>query len=99
MPRSDVHSPTQPRRQLVSYSGRFGWAIFGQASRDVGGPISGQHLGVIGLAGAVALLDLLGTAFFSRFPKLGSDSIRVDQLLSKGRFTTKQCSDKTQVAK
>jgi hypothetical protein len=79
--------------------GRLTLAVFGQASRDMGHSISGQHLGVIGLADAVALLDLLGTAFFSRFPKLGSDSIRVDQLLRKGRFTTKQCSDKTQVAK
>jgi hypothetical protein len=63
----------------------------------MGHSISGQHLGVIGFADAVALLDLLGTAFFRRFPKLGSDSIRVDQLLSKGRLTTKQCCDDAQV--
>ena len=91
-------SPTN-RRPLVSYSGRFGWAIFGQASRDVGSPISGQHLGFVGLVCAFMLPDLLGTALFRSFAILGSDSIRVDQLLSKGRFTKNQCSNKTQVPK
>ncbi len=60
-------------------------------------PISGQHLGFIGLLGAVPLPDLLGTAFFRSFAILGSDSIRVDQLLSQGRFTTNDRSNKTQV--
>jgi hypothetical protein len=77
----------------------LGWAIFGQASHDVGSPISGQHLGFIGLVGAFVLPDLLGTAFFRSFAILGSDSFRVDQLLSKGRFTNNQCSNKTQEPK
>jgi hypothetical protein len=79
--------------------GRFGLTVFGQASRDMGSPISGQRLGFIGLASAVALSDLLGTAFFRGFAILGSDGIRIDQLLSKGRFTKNQCSDKPQVPK
>jgi hypothetical protein len=79
--------------------GRFGLTIFGQASRDMGRPISEKHLGFIGLASAVALSDLLGTAFFRGFAILGSDGIRIDQLLRKRRFTKNQCSDKTQVPK
>jgi hypothetical protein len=78
---------------------RFGLAVFGQASRDMGGPISGQHLGFVGLVSAFALPDLLGTALFRSFTIFGRHSIRVDQLLSKGRFTTNQCSNKTQVQK
>jgi hypothetical protein len=65
--------------------------IFGEASRDMRNPISGQHLGFIGLARTVPLPDLLGAAFFRSFAKLGSDSIRVDQLLSKGGFTNDDC--------
>jgi len=83
----------------VSYSGRFGLAVFGQASRDIGRPISGQHLGFIGLVSAFALPDLLGTALFRSFAIFGSDSVRVDQLLSKDRFTKNQCSDEAQVPK
>jgi hypothetical protein len=83
----------------VRDGGRFGWAVFGQASRDMGSPISGQHLGFIGLVGAFVLPDLLGTALFRSFAILGSDSFRVDQLLSKGRFTNNQCSNKTEEPK
>ncbi len=79
--------------------GRLSWAIFGQASRDMGSPISGQHLGFVGLVSAFALPDLLSTALFRSFAIFGSDHIRVDQLLSKGRFTNNQCSHKTQVPK
>jgi hypothetical protein len=74
-------------------------AIFGQASRDIRTPISGQHLGFIGLFGAIELPDLLGTAFLRSFAIFGSDSIGVDQLLSKGRFTKNDGSNKTQVQK
>jgi hypothetical protein len=77
----------------------FGWAVFGQASRDMSDPISGQHLGLVGLVSAFALPDLLGSALFRSFTIFGRDSIRVDQLLSKGRFTANQCSNKTQVRK
>jgi hypothetical protein len=70
-------------------------AVFGEASRDMGNPISGQHLGFIGLVSAFALPDLLSTAFFRSFSILGSDRFRVNQLLSKGRFTTNQCCNKT----
>jgi len=83
----------------VRDGGRLSWAIFGQASRDMGSPISGQHLGFIGLAGAFVLPDLLGTAFFRGFAILGSDSFRIDQLLSKGRFTKNQCANESQVPK
>ena len=69
--------------------------IFGQALHDIGGPVSGQHLGFFGLLGAVALLHLLGTAFFRSFTILGSDSFRVDQLLRKGRFTSNERSNDT----
>jgi hypothetical protein len=86
-------------RQLVRYGGGLSLAIVGQASRDMGSPISGQHLGFIGLMGTFALPDLLGAALFRSFTILGSDSFRIDQLLSKGRFTENQCSDKTQVPK
>jgi len=48
-----------------------------QASRDIGDPVSGQHLGLIGLVSTFALPDLLGTAFFRSFAILGSDRIRV----------------------
>ncbi len=72
---------------------------FGQASRDMGSPISGQHLGLIGLVGAFALPDLLGTALFRSLAIFGSDGFRVDQLLSKGRSTKDQCSNKAQVPK
>src|SRR6266545_1836845 len=55
----------RPNRQpLMRYGGRFGWAVFGEASHDVGSPISGQHLGFVGLVGAFVLPDLLGTALF-----------------------------------
>jgi len=83
----------------VRYSRRFGWAIFGQASRDVGSPISGQHLGFIGLVSAFVLPDLLSAALFRSFAILGSDSFWVDQFLSEGRFTKNQCSDDAQVPK
>jgi hypothetical protein len=73
--------------------------IFGQASRDMRNPVSGQHLGFIGFLGAVPLPDLLGAAFFRSFAKLGRDSIRVDQLLSKGGFTNNDCCNNTQVPK
>ena len=73
--------------------------IFGQALHDMGGPVSGQHLGFLGLLGAFALLHLLGTTFFRSFAILGSDSFRVDQLLSKGRFATNDRSNKTQIPK
>jgi hypothetical protein len=69
--------------------------ILGQASRDKRNPVSGQHLGLIGLLSAVPLPDLLGAAFFRSFAKLGSDSIRVDQLLSKGGFTDNDCCNNT----
>jgi hypothetical protein len=78
---------------------RFGWAAFGQASHDMGSPISGQHLGFIGLVSAFALPDLLGTALFGSFTIFGSDSIRIDQLLSIGWLTTNQCANDAQVAK
>jgi hypothetical protein len=83
----------------VRDGGRLSLAIFGQASRDVGRPISGQHLGFIGLVSAFVLPDLLSTALFRSLAIFGSDSIRVDQLLSNGRFTKNQCSNKTQVPK
>ena len=95
---ASVHSfddPATDRRPLVRYGRRFGRAVFGRASHDVGSPIPRQHLGFVGLAGAFMLPDLLGTALFRSFAIFGSDSFRVDQLLSKGRFTNNQCSDKT----
>ena len=79
--------------------GRLSWAILGQATRDMGGPISGQHLGLIGLLSAFALPDLLRTALFRGLAILGSDGIRIDQLLSKGRFTKNQCTNKAEVPK
>src|ERR1700737_499685 len=92
-------TPRHGRLLLVRDGGRLCLALFGQASRDMGDPISGQHLGFIGLVCAFALPDLLGAAFFRSFAILGSDSFRVDQLLSKGRFTKNDCSHKTQVPK
>jgi hypothetical protein len=74
-------------RPLVRYGRRFGLGIFGQASRDMGRPISGQHFGFFGPVRAFELSDLLGTALFRSFAIFGRDSFRVDQLLSKGRFT------------
>jgi hypothetical protein len=65
----------------------------------MGCPISGQHLGFVCLVSAFALPDLLSAALFRSLAIFGSDRIRVDQLLSKGRFTENQCSDKTQVPK
>jgi hypothetical protein len=91
--------PAVDRQPLVRYRRRFGWAVFGEASHDVGGPIPRQHLGFVGLVGAFMLPDLLGAALFRSFAIFGSDSFRVDQLLSKGRFTKDQCSNKTQVPK
>jgi hypothetical protein len=89
-----------PGRRLLLRDGRRGTlAIFGQASRDMRNPISRQHLGFIGLFGAIELPDLLGTALLRSFAIFGSDSIGVDQLLSKGRFTKSDGSQKTQVQK
>ena len=62
-------------------------------------PISGQHLGFVGLFGAIELPDLLGTAFLRSFAIFGSDSIRVDQLLSQGRFTKNDRSNNAEVQK
>jgi hypothetical protein len=87
------------RRPLVRYSGGFGRAVFGQALRDVGGPIPRQDLGFVRLVSAFVLPDLLGSAFFRSFAIFGGDSFRIDQLLSKGRFTNNQCSDDAQVPK
>jgi hypothetical protein len=83
----------------VGDGGRLSWAILGQAARDMGSPISGQHLGLIGLASAFALPDLLRAALFRGLAIFGSDGIRIDQLLSKGRFTKNQCTDESQVPK
>jgi hypothetical protein len=76
-------------------SGRLSFGVFCQASRDIGNPISGQHLGYIGLVSAFALPDLLSTAFFRSFAILGSNSLWVDQLLSEGRFTKNERSHKS----
>jgi hypothetical protein len=62
-------------------------------------PISGQHLGFIGLFGAIELPDLLGTAFLRSFAIFGSDGIGIDQLLSRGRFTKNDGSNDTEVQK
>ena len=62
-------------------------------------PVSWQHLGFIGLLGAVTLPDLLSAAFFSGFAKLGSDSTGVDQLLSEGRLAENEGANKKQVWK
>jgi hypothetical protein len=76
--------------------GGLSFAFFGgQALRDMGNAISGQHLGYISLVRTFALPDLLGTALFCSLAILGSDRIRVDQLLSKDRFTKNDCSNKT----
>jgi len=91
--------PAADRQPLVRYGRRFGRAVFGQASHDVGSPIPRQHLGFVGLVGAFMLPDLLGSALFRSFAIFGSDSFRVDRLLSKGRFTNNRCSNKTQVPK
>jgi hypothetical protein len=93
--RPDVQ-PTTHLPELVRYGGGLRLALFGQASRDMGNPISRQHLGVIGLLSTLELPDLLGTALFSGFPILRSDGIRIDQLLSKGRLAKNQRSNKTQ---
>jgi hypothetical protein len=87
------------RRLLARDGGGLSLAIFRQASRDMRNPISGQHLGFIGLVRAFALPDLLGATFFRGFAIFGSDCIRVDQLLSKGRFTKCDRSNKTEVPK
>jgi hypothetical protein len=83
----------------VRGGGGLSFVILGQTSRDMGNAISGQHLGFFGLVSAFALLDLLSSALFRSFAIFGSDRIRVDQLLSKGRFTKNQCSNKSQVPK
>ena len=90
---------TLGRRLLLRDGSRWTLAIFGQTSRDMRNPISGQHLGCIGLFGAIELPDLLGTAFLRSFAIFGSHSIGVDQLLSQGRFTKNDCSNNTQVQK
>jgi hypothetical protein len=96
-----VRRPEQlkTRRLLVHGGGRLSWGIFGQALRNMGNPISGQHLGLIGLLSAFALPDLLRAACLRRFAIFGSYSIRVDQLLRKAGFTKKDRSNKAQVPK
>ena len=91
--------PNPGRRLLLRDGRRWTLAIFGQTSRDMRNPISGQHLGCIGLFGAIKLPDLLGAAFLRSFAILRSDSIGVDQLLSQGRFTKNDGSNKTQIQK
>jgi hypothetical protein len=70
--------------------GRLSMAGFGfgfgfcEALREMGHPVSGQHLGVDDLPGTVALPDLLGAAFFRGFAILRSNRVRVDQFLGEG---------------
>lgn len=87
------------RRLLTSDGGGVSLLFFRQTSRDLRSPISGQHLGFIGLVSAFALPDLLGTAFFRSFAIFGSNSIRVDQLLSYRRFTNNECSNNSKIPK
>jgi hypothetical protein len=84
---------------LVHGGGRLCLAIFGQALRDMGNPVSGQHLGLIGLLSAFALPDLLRAACLRSFAIFGSNGIWVDQLLRKARLTKQDRSNKAQVTK
>jgi hypothetical protein len=96
-----VKSAERPDRvgsdRLMRDGGGLSFLSLCQALRDMGNPISRQHLGFIGLAGAVQLLDLLGTALYGGFAILGSNRIWVDQLLSESRLVKNQGSDKKQV--
>jgi len=60
-------------------------AVF-QASIDGSRPVSRQHLCDVGLVTALELLDLLGAALFRRLAILGSNCVRVDQLLCEAWF-------------
>jgi hypothetical protein len=94
--RGDIRNPTVIT-QIVSLmrGGRsLVRGIFRQALDDMSGPFPGHHLGFVGLVSAVPLLDLLGTALFRSLAILRSDGIRVNQLLSKGRFNGRQCCHK-----
>jgi hypothetical protein len=67
--------------------GRLTLAVVRQASRDMGSPISGQHLCFIGLVSAFALPDLFGTTLFRSFAILGRNGVRIDQFLGERRYS------------
>jgi hypothetical protein len=57
--------------------GRLTLAVVCQASRDMGGAVSRQHLCFIGFASAYALADLLSTALFCSFAILRRNALRL----------------------
>jgi hypothetical protein len=69
-----------------------------QAMGDMRRPVPRQHLGFIGLLGAVDLPDLLGTALDGGFAMFGSDLVRIYELLRDGRLAQQQrsCKNYTQ---
>jgi hypothetical protein len=62
-----------------------------QAMVEVGGSIPRQHLRFIGLAVTFHDLDLLGAPFFRSIAKFWSDTIWIDELLSKARSGEYEC--------
>jgi hypothetical protein len=92
--RADIRSPTVIDQIVSLMRGGRGLVrgIFRQALDDMSGPFPRHHLGFVGLMSALPLLDLLGTALFRSLAILGSDGIRVNQLLSKGRFNRRKRS-------
>jgi hypothetical protein len=66
---------------------------------DGSGLISRQHFGGLDLVTAFQLLDLLGPALFRRLAKLGSNGVRVHQLLSEAWLGECEHRNKTYLTK
>jgi hypothetical protein len=75
-------------RSILLFAGSF------QAMVEVGSSIPGQHLCFIGLAVTFHDLDLFGAPFFRSITKFRSDTIWIDELLSKARPGEYECRDK-----
>ena len=73
-------------------------AIF-DAAGDGSGLISRQHFGGLDLVTAFQLLDLLGPTLFRGLAKLGSNGVRVHQLLSEARLGEDEHGNKTHLTK
>lgn len=64
-----------------------------ETTADMRGPISGQHLGLVGFAVAFDRFDLFGASFLSGGAILRRDRVRIDELLGKTWFD--ECDDRS----
>ena len=60
---------------------------------EINGPLTWQHLFLIGLTVAVHHPDLFGAPLYRGLAEFRRERIWIDQLLSKARVSEQQCGD------